>query len=89
MYNEEQMYVALRKFNWVSVLSLLPNQDQGTLKKLLTDVLRSGCFLRLHALKPTQEQKRRAMKSDLRIFAVKVGGKTATGTVIQGFLTLS
>ncbi len=77
MYNEEDMKDALKRFDWAAVQALLPNRDTPTLKKLLGDVSHSGCFIRLHPLKPAEDQRRSAMRTELRTLAATIAGVDA------------
>jgi len=78
MYNEEMMNKALRAFDWESVLALLPEQTVESLRKLLGDVQRSGCLIRLYRLTSGQERLRAKMIESLRSFTEKLGGPSAT-----------
>lgn len=78
MYNEEKMNRALRAFDWVSVLALLPQQTLESLRRLLSDVSRSGCLIRLHPLTPEQDQLRTTMIDELKILSGRLGGTQAT-----------
>src|SRR4051812_3471361 len=77
MYNEEKMNKALRAFDWPAVLNLLPDQTMESLRKLLTDVSRSGCLIRMYPLSAEQDELRTKMIDELKTLSTKVGGDRA------------
>jgi len=78
MYNEEKMNRALRAFDWAVALATLPDQTLDSLRKLLSDVSRSGCLIRLHSLSPEEEVRRSKMIDELNALSARVGGTHAT-----------
>ena len=68
MYNEQTLKKALEKFDWPAVLAHLPDHEEESLKKLFTDVARTGILIRVFALLPAVEQKRKAFIAELTAF---------------------
>jgi hypothetical protein len=77
MYNEEKMNKALRAFDWPAVLNLLPDQTMESLRKLLTDVSRSGCLIRMYPLSAEQDELRTKMIDEFKTLSTKLGGDRA------------
>jgi len=78
MYNEEKMYKALRTFDWPTIVTLLPEQNLESLRKLVSGVSRSGCLIRLYQLGAEQDELRAKMIVDLKALCAKLGGSNAT-----------
>ena len=80
MYNQEKMNKALRTFDWPAVVALLPEQTLKSLRELLSDVSRSGCFIRLYSLSSEQDELRANMIDKLKVLSAKLGGTRAQST---------
>ncbi len=78
MYNEEKMNKALRAFDWAAVMSLLPDQTLESLRKLLGNVSRSGCLIRLYSLSTQQDELRAQMIDKLKVLSAQLGGTHET-----------
>jgi hypothetical protein len=78
MYNEEKMNKALRTFDWPAVVTLLPEQTLESLRKLLSDVSRSGCLIRMYPLCAEQDELRTKMIEDIKSLCAQFGGPKAT-----------
>jgi hypothetical protein len=74
MYNEQTLKKALEKFDWPAALAHLPDHGEESLKKLFTDLSRTGILIRVFALPPAVEQKRKEFIEELTAF---VEGTTA------------
>jgi hypothetical protein len=77
MYNQEKMHVALRAFDWPTALALLPQQILEALRELLSDVSRSGCFIRLYPPSSKENESRAKMIDELKAFTARLGGTHA------------
>lgn len=68
MYNEETLKKALEKFDWPAALGQLPDHGEESVKKLLTDIVRTGVLIRVFPLGDTVERRRELFIDQLTSF---------------------
>lgn len=66
MYKEDDMNKALRAFDWSAPQALLQGNSIEDLRKLVSDVSRSGCLLRLYKLSAQNTEARKEMIEHIR-----------------------
>ena len=66
----------MEKFDWAAVLAHLPNHGEESLKKLLTDITRTGVLIRVYSLSELIEKRRAQFIDELTMFV--------SGTGIEG-----
>jgi hypothetical protein len=57
---------------------MLPDQTLDSLRKLLSDVSRSGCLIRLHTLSPKEEARGSKTIDELKALTARIGGTQGT-----------
>lgn len=67
------MKKALEKFDWAAVLAHLPDNGEESLKKLLTDITRTGVLIRVFSLSKSIEKRRAQFIEELTMFVSGIG----------------
>jgi len=71
------MKKALEKFDWAAVLAHLPDNGEESLKKLLTDITRTGVLIRVFSLSESKEKRRAQFIEELKVFVSGAGVEAA------------